>query len=87
MSIGNGFTLSDDNTNIIKCSVSFAFSVHPDYKSYSGMTMTMVKGAVISISNNLNFDTKIITEAYLIASDNVMMMILLVYLFLNALGF
>ena len=51
------------------------------------MTMTMVKGAVISISNNLNFDTKIITEAYLIASDNVMMMILLVYLFLNALGF
>ena len=43
-------TLSADQLNILKWYVEAAFAVHADFKSHTGVTMTMGKGTMMSMS-------------------------------------
>ena len=43
------------------------FVIHPDTKSHSGMTMTMGKGAITSLSRKQKLNTRSSTEAELVA--------------------
>ena len=42
--------LSGDQLNILKWYVDAAFAVHADFKSHTGVAMTMGKGAMMSLS-------------------------------------
>ena len=41
-------TLRSDNLNNIKWYVDAAFAVHPDFRSHTGMVMTMGNGEIIN---------------------------------------
>jgi hypothetical protein len=56
---------------IAKWYVDAAFGVHPDFKSQTGATMTMGKGAIFSISRKQKLNTRSSTEAELVAADDV----------------
>ena len=42
--------LRADQLNILKWYVDAAFAVHTDFKSHTGMAMTMGQGAIVSMS-------------------------------------
>ena len=44
------FTLHADKLNILKWYVDPSFAVHADFKSHTGVAMTMGKGAMMSMS-------------------------------------
>ena len=80
-------TLSADGSNIIKWSIDAAFVVHPDFKSHSGGTMTMGKGAAQSGSKKQKVNMRSSTEAELVGSDDMIGQILWTNLFLDAQGY
>ena len=43
-------TLSAEQLNILKWFVDAAYAVHADYKSHTGMTMTMGQGSIMLMS-------------------------------------
>ena len=64
-----------------------AFAVHPDYKSHTGMTMTMGKGALQTMSRKQKLNTCSSTEGELVGVDDTATMILWTKLFLEAQGY
>ena len=46
------------------------FTVHPDFKSHNGVIMTMVQGAMQSVSSKHKMSTRIKTEAELVTVDD-----------------
>ena len=76
----------DDSSNIV-WSIDAAFAVHPDMKSHTGMSMTMGKGAVISLSRKQKLNTRSSTEAELVAVDDCMAQVLWTRYFLEAQGY
>ena len=68
--------LRADGTNIVKWWVDVSYAVHPDMRSQTGGTMSLVKGAIISTSSKPKMTTKSSTETELIATDNLMSHIL-----------
>ena len=79
-------TLSLDDTRKVIWSIDAAFAVHPDKKSHSGMTMTMGKGAITSLSRKQKLNTRSSTEAELVAVDDCMAQVLWTKCFLDAQG-
>ena len=65
-------TLPADGTNIVKWWVDGSYAVHPDMRSQTGGTMSLVKGAIISTSIKQKMNTKSSTETELITADNLM---------------
>ena len=63
-------TLRSDGRRIAKWSIDAAFAVHPDMKSHSGMTMTLGRGAISSMSKKQKLNTRSSTEAELVAVDD-----------------
>ena len=59
----------------------------PDMKSHTGMSMTMGKGAVISLSRKQKLNTRSSTEAELVAVDDCMAQVLWTRYFLEAQGY
>ncbi len=80
-------TLRSDGSRIIKWSIDAAFAVHEDMKSHSGMTMTMGKGSVISMSKKQKLCTRSSTEAELVAVDDAMAQVLWTKRFLAEQGY
>ena len=78
--------LLDDSRKII-WSIDAAFAVHPDMKSHSGMTMSMGKGAITSLSRKQKLNTRSSTEAELVAVDDCMAQVLWTKYFLEAQGY
>ena len=64
-----------------------AFAVHPDMKSHSGMSMTMGKGSITSLSRKQKLNTRSSTEAELVAVDDCMAQVLWTKFFLQAQGY
>ena len=79
--------LSMDNIKCIKWYVDAAFTVHTDYKSHTGATMTFGEGAVQSISRKQKLNTRSSTKAELVAADDAAVMILWTKLFLEEQGY
>ena len=80
-------TIQADNLQVIKWYVDAAFAVHPDFKSHTGMTMTMGKGAMQSLSRKQKLNTKSSTESELVGADDASGLILWTALFMEAQGY
>ena len=78
--------LKCDGKNEVKRWVDAAFVVHPDMKSHTGAVMTMGSGAVQSISKKQKVNTRSLTEAELVATDDVIAQIVWTRNFLEAQG-
>ena len=63
-------TLRADSLNNIKWYVDAAFAVHPDFRSHTGMVLTMGKGGIINNSRKQKLNTDSSTTAELIASHD-----------------
>ncbi len=77
-------TIVIENLNIVKWYIDVAFGVHPDYRSHTGATCTMGKGAIISMSKKQKLNTKSSTTAKLVGVDDAIIMVLWMQLFLDA---
>ena len=62
-------TLSADDLKVVKWYVDEIFSVHPDFRIYTIEIMTMRQGAMHSVSWKQKLNTRIITQAELLAVD------------------
>ena len=51
-------TVSAEQLNIMKWIVDAAYAIHADFKSHTGMTMTMGQGAIMSMSQKQKLNTK-----------------------------
>ena len=80
-------TLAIDDSNTIQWSIDAAFAVHPDMKSHTGMSMTMGRGAIVSLSRKQKLNTRSSTEAELVAVDDCMSQVLWTKYFLEAQGY
>ena len=80
-------TLKANGTNVIKWYLDAAFAVHPDYKSHSGATMTLGKGAIQSISTKQKINTPSSTEVELVSTDDIMSKVIWTKLFLETQGY
>ena len=80
-------TIVMDNLHIVKWHVDVAFGVHNDFKSHTGVTCTMGKGSVISMSKKQKINTKSSTMAELVGVDDAIVMVLWTQLFLEAQGY
>ena len=80
-------TLESDGSGVCTWSVDAAFAVHQDMKSHTGMTMTMGKGAITSMSRKQKLNTRSSTEAELVAVDDCMSHIMWTKCFLEEQGY
>ena len=80
-------TLALDDSKKVTWSVDAAFAVHPDMKSHSGMTMSLGKGAITSLSRKQKLNTRSSTEAELVAVDDCMAQVLWTKYFLEEQGY
>ena len=69
-------TLKADNSNIVKWNIDAAFAVHPDMKSHTGITMTLGRGSIQSLSKKQKLNTQSSSEAELVAVDDGMSQVL-----------
>ncbi len=72
----DSLVLRSDGTRKIEWSVDASFGVHADMKSHSGMSMTMGRGAILSMSRKQKINTRSSTEAELVAVDDSLSQIL-----------
>jgi hypothetical protein len=79
--------LRADGSRVLKWFTDASFAVHCDFKSQTGVVMTMGSGAVTSISRKQGINSRSLTEAELIASDEVVGPMLWMQLFLEAQGY
>ena len=84
---GDCLTLRSDGSRRIIWSIDAAFAVHPDMKSHTGMTMTMGKGSITSMSKKQKLNTRSSTEAELVAVDDSMAYVLWTKRFLEEQGY
>ena len=80
-------TLSADNLRIIKWCVDASFAVHPDFRSHTGIGMTLGKGFPITKSSKQKLNTRSSTESELVGADSASQMILWTKFFMQAQGY
>ena len=72
----DSLVLESDGTRKVEWSVDASFGVHSDMRSHSGMSMSMGKGAICSMSRKQKLNTRSSTEAELVAVDDSLSQIL-----------
>jgi hypothetical protein len=77
-------TLKGNDAGIVKWWIDASFVVHPDLKSHTGGTLSLIKGSVYLASTRQKLNTKSSTEAELVGVDNVMPLVLWTRYFLDA---
>lgn len=85
--VNDKLTLQADDLNKMRWYVDASFATHPDFKSHTGATMTMGKGAITSISRKQGMNTRSSTEAEVVAADEVVGAMLWTKLFLEHQGY
>ena len=80
-------TLTVDSLTCLKFYVDAAFAVHPDFKSHTGMYMTMGGGAIQALSRKQKLNTKSSTESELVGADDAANLMLWTKLFIEAQGY
>jgi hypothetical protein len=79
--------LSADDLSVVKWSVDASYAVHPDFKSHTGATMSMGRGAITSTSRKQKLNTTSSTEAELVGAHDLLPQILWTRLFMEAQGY
>jgi hypothetical protein len=79
-------TLEDDGQKTNLWHLDASFAVHKDAKSHTGATMTVGKGAVVSVSTKQKINTRSSTEAELVSIDDVISKVLWMKRFMEAQG-
>ena len=64
--------LSADSTNIVKWWINESYRIHPDARSQTGGTASLVKVSFISTSIKQRLNTRSSTETELVAADDLM---------------
>ena len=64
--------LSADSTNIVKWWVDGSYGIHPDSRSQTGRTASLVKGSFISTPIKQIINTRSSTETELVVADDMM---------------
>ena len=82
----DALTLAADDLQVVKWYIDASFATHPDFKSHTGGNMTYGKGAPIAVSRKHKLNTRSSAEAELVASDDLMTLILWTRLFLEEQG-
>ena len=80
-------TLSADGSNSLLWHVDASFAVHPDFRSHTGATFSMGRGAITSISRKQGMNSRSSTEAEVIAADEVVGPMIWTKLFLEEQGY
>jgi len=80
-------TLKADGSHILIWSVDSSFAVHEDFRSHTGGTLTMGRGAITNISAKQKVNTRSSTEAEVVGVDDVMGPILWTRYFLEEQGY
>ena len=80
-------TLKADGSHILIWSVDSSFAVHEDFRSHTGGTLTMGKGAITNVSAKQKVNTRSSTEAEVVGVDDVMGPILWTRYFLEEQGY
>ena len=80
-------TLSAENLHVLKWYIDVSFAVHPDFKSHTGMTMTMGSGAIQSGSMKQRLNTRNTCKSELIGCDDMSVKVLWTRLFVEAQGY
>ena len=80
-------TLHADKLNILKWYVDTSFAVHADFKSHTGVAMTMGKGAVMSMSRKQKLNTKSSTISELVGAEDATTIMLWTKLFMEEQGY
>jgi hypothetical protein len=78
--------LRADNLHVIKWYVDASFAVHPDFKSHTGIAMTMGTGFPITKSSKQKLNTRSSTESELVGADDAAQNILWTKFFMEAQG-
>ena len=79
--------LHADKLIILKWYMDIAFAVHADFKSHTGVAMTMGKGAMMSISQKQKLNTKSSTISELVGADDATTIMLWTKLFMEEQGY
>ena len=85
--INDCLTLQADGSGKLHWHVDAAFAVHPDFRSHTGGTLTMGKGAISSVSKKQGMNTRSSTEAEVVAADEMVGPMLWTRRFLEAQGY
>ena len=80
-------TLEADDMMVIQWWVDASFATHPNCRSHTGVTLSLGKGSVYSLSSKQKLNTRSSTEAELVGINDVLSMILWTRLFLEAQGY
>jgi len=65
-------TLEADESMVANWNMNASFAVHPDMQSRTGISLTFENGISINNSHKQSSNTRISTEAELVASDDAM---------------
>ena len=79
--------LSIDDINVIKWWIDASFAVHPDFKSHTGIDMSMGRGCPINVSQKQKLNTDSSTTAELVGAHAGTTLILWTKLFMEAQGY
>ena len=71
----------------IKWYVDAGFTVHSEFNSHAGATLTIGKGAIVSVSRKKKLNKKISTKAELVGADEASSLILYTNIFLLTQGY
>ena len=80
-------TLRSDGTRVLKWGADATFAVHEDMRSHTGGMVTMGKGAIMSYSRKQSLNTRSLTEAEIVAADDMVGPMLWAQRFLEAQGY
>jgi hypothetical protein len=80
-------TLKVDDISLIKWHLDASFAVHADFKSHTGATMSLGKGAIQSISTKQKINTRSSTEAELVSDDDIIAKVLWTRRFIESQGY
>jgi hypothetical protein len=67
--------MSADSLSCVKWNVDCTFGFHPDFKSYTGMTMSLGHDAVQGMSRKLKLTTSGSNDAELVGSVDAVLMV------------
>ena len=80
-------TLRADGSRVGKWHVDAAFAVHPDFRSHTGASFSLGRGAMAHQCNKQGMNTRSSTEAEVVAADETVGSMLWTGLFLAEQGF